>query len=44
MQDSLYGFTKATYNPIELLFIAKVIQTRSCETNDVTNQIAELSE
>ena len=27
MQDSLYGFTKAVYKPMELLFIAKTIQS-----------------
>ena len=44
MQDSLYGFKKAIYNPMELLFVVSVISGDEEKEKDVPTQIGELSE
>ena len=43
MQDTLFGWFKATANPNQLLFVAKVISSEEIEDEDVTDQIEELS-
>ena len=44
MQDTLLGFFKATANPNQLIFVAKVISSEEIQEEDVTDQIEELSE
>lgn len=43
LQDSLYGFKKAIYNPMELLFVVSVISGDEEKELDVPTQLGELS-